>query len=245
MATSKEVKEIKKLASKGKSVNTIKECLDLPKSTVYYHFKKEVGQKQKENAIEIPKDEEVKGELCGIFAGDGNFHKDNNGHYRIQFFLNCNDEYWKKLEEFLSDKLHKKPMVFHNKEKSRTVIRYNSKELYKMIKQHLEWEGDKTVLIGLKKDQKLGRFKIGFLRGLIDTDGYKEKKFRRYIYGTISRNLRNNFSKILNELDISHTNYKEEARKDAWKDMYKVRMSGDSVEVFNEKVKPRHPKKKF
>ena len=245
MADKTQITEIKRLARQGESVNEIKDKLDLAKSTVYYHFKKEVGQKQKENQVKIPEDEEVKGEICGIFAGDGNFHHDNNGHYRMQFFLNYNDEYWKELKDFLSDKLRKEPMVFHNEEKSRTVIRYSSKKLYEMIKEHLEWEDDKTVSIRLKNQQESREFKSGFLRGLIDTDGYKEKKFRRYIYGTISRSLRDNFSEILDELDISHTTYKEKARKDGWRDMHKVRITGDSAEKFSEEVTPRHPKKQY
>ncbi|QKQ98820.1 hypothetical protein GKQ38_04835 [Candidatus Nanohaloarchaea archaeon] len=77
MASESQINEIKSLAVQGDSVNSIKERLDLPKSTVYYHFRKEAGQKQKENSLQIPKDEEVIGELCRIFAGDGNFYPSN------------------------------------------------------------------------------------------------------------------------------------------------------------------------
>ena len=54
MASTEQIQKIKSLAKKGESVNTIKEKLEIPKSTVYYHFKKEVGQKQKEKALKIP-----------------------------------------------------------------------------------------------------------------------------------------------------------------------------------------------
>ena len=187
MPTAKEKHRIKTLASKGKSVNTIKDKLELTKSKVYYHFKKEVGQKQKENRLELPKDDEVRGEICGVFVGDGDFHKDNNGHYRVEVYLNYKDIYWQELKRFFSEELNKIPMVFQDVEKSRKVLRYNSNALYKLFQEHLEWGDDKTYSIQLKDTTKSEKFKIGFVRGLIDTDGYREKKFRRFIYGTISR----------------------------------------------------------
>lgn len=104
MATQKEKNKIRELASEGKSVNQIKEELNLPKSTVYYHFRKEVGQKQKENALEIPVSEEVKGEICGIFAGDGNFYREENQKYRVRFYFNYHEEYWEVLADFLQKK---------------------------------------------------------------------------------------------------------------------------------------------
>ena len=55
MASPQQIQKIKQLAKKGESVNTIKEKLEIPKSTVYYHFKKEVGQKQKEQALKNPR----------------------------------------------------------------------------------------------------------------------------------------------------------------------------------------------
>ena len=55
MTSPQQIQKIKQLAKKGESVNTIKEKLEIPKSTVYYHFKKEVGQKQKEQALKNPR----------------------------------------------------------------------------------------------------------------------------------------------------------------------------------------------
>jgi len=246
MATNQEKQEIRKQAKNGQSVNQITEKLGLPKSTVYYHFKKEVGQKQKEKALKIPKNPETQGELCGIFAGDGNFYKRKSGHYRIQIFLNYNDRYWRVLEKFLAEELAKKPMVFHNEEKSLSTIRYNSKALYELFKTNLEWGEDKTATIQLKDGEAFSRdFKKGFVRGLIDTDGYKEKKFRRYIYGTVSPVLRENFSEALSDFEIEHTNYFEEAQKKHWKTMHKTRITGDMAEKFNNIMEPRHPKKQY
>lgn len=124
MPTAKEKQRIQALASEGKSVNTIKDKLDLPKSTVYHHFKKEVGQKQKENRLELPEDNEVKGELCGVFAGDGNFYEDKNYKYRVKFTLNINDDYWEELAAFLEKSLDKEPRANHQESYNRTNLRY-------------------------------------------------------------------------------------------------------------------------
>lgn len=111
MASKKEIKKIKRLARQEKSVNNIKNKLKLPKSTVYYHFKKEVGQKQKENQPVIPDNQDFKGEFCGIFAGDGNYYYDKKkGEYRIRICLNHNYEYWEILEDHLRFKLVKARM---------------------------------------------------------------------------------------------------------------------------------------
>ena len=246
MATAQEIKKIKNRAAEGLSVNQIKEKIGLPKSTVYYHFKKEVGQKQKENALLIPDDDEFQGELCGIFAGDGNFYKEDDGHYKIRFFLNLDESYWEILSDYLEIKLGKKANVYCFEEHTRATISYNSKDLYEFLKSKLEWDENKGLTVMMKKEETFSReFKIGFIRGLIDTDGYREKNFRRYIYGTISKELRNDFSRILSDLKISHTNYQEEAEKEKWNTMYKIRISGDSAEKIGKEVKFRNPKKDF
>ncbi|MFB6208558.1 MAG: hypothetical protein ABEJ56_00280 [Candidatus Nanohaloarchaea archaeon] len=89
MPSEEEISRIRKYASEGYSVNYIMKILDIPKSTVYYHLKKEVGQKQKENSIEIPEESEIIGEICGVFAGDGNYYYDEKKcEYRIKIILN-------------------------------------------------------------------------------------------------------------------------------------------------------------
>lgn len=246
MATESEKKQIRSLAQNGKSVNQIKEKLELPKSTVYYHFKKEVGQKQKTNQPQIPNEPEFKGELCGTFAGDGSFNKDKNHHYKISIYLNRSEEYWDILSRHLAQNLEKEPEIFHFDDRNVTELRYNSKKLYEFLKRHLEWSKDKCETIRMKESRDFHReFKLGFIRGLIDTDGYREPKFRRYIYGTISKRLRDNFSDILEEIGIEHTNYYEVPEKEKWRTMHKVRVSGDAAASLQRKIAPRKPKRNY
>ncbi len=245
MATTKEKTEIRKLARKGLSINQIKEKLNLPKSTVYYHFKKEVGQKQKRNQLEIPDDPEFHGELCGIFAGDGNyFFEEKNYKYRITFTLNINEDYWQNLESFLEENLDKRPHVKREPNHSRVRLRYESKTLYEFFKKYLEWGEDKTETIMLRNLNNLSRaFKIGFVRGLVDTDGHKIKQFRGYKIGTISKNMMSQTSKILDELDIQNTLSREPDKRENCRDMYRLTIYGDNAEKLEAKIDPRHPKK--
>lgn len=150
------------------------------------------------------------------------------------------------LAEFLEEKLEKSPSIYHEEGYSRSRIRYYSKDLYLLLKEHLLWdEANKSLTVHLRQQDESQEFLTGFLRGLIDTDGYKEKRFRRYIYGSISESLRDNFSYALTELGIEHTNYVEQAVKDEWHSMHKVRISGNSAEKFSNKINPRPPKKSY
>ena len=246
MASAREKQRIKSLAAEGQSVNTIKDKLGLPKSTVYYHFKKEVGQKQKENRLEIPDDPEFKEELCGIFAGDGNFHRDNDGHYRIRIFLNLNDEYWKILADHLEEKLSKRPRIYQYEDKTRETLSYYSKALYLFLKQKLDWDKEKGASIRLKEVEELSEdFKIGFLRGFVDTDGHRYRDCRHYKMGSISGKLMNQISYILTDLGIDNSLTRSPDKRQNCRDMYRVKIYGDDAESFGRDITPRHPKKDF
>lgn len=245
MPKENEINKIKNLASKGKSVNQIKDKLDIPKSTVYYYFKKEVGQKQKENRLEIPNDEEIKGELCGVFGGDGSFYKDSNYHYMIRFHLNYRDKYWKILVKFLKENLEKKPLINNEPRKSKANLRYNSKLLHKFFEQRLSFQpSDKSGTICISQKLEPSRkFKIGFLRGLIDTDGHTSKEKRRTRFNTISSSLAKDTSRFLSDIGIKNWTSHEPDKRDNCRDMYRTQITGESAILFNNLIDPRNPKK--
>ncbi|MBC5792703.1 MAG: hypothetical protein H8Z69_01565 [Nanohaloarchaea archaeon] len=247
MVSEKEIKSIRKMASDGKSVNKIKQELKIPKSTVYYHFRKEVGQKQKENQPEIPECEEFKGELCGIFAGDGNFYHEKANHkYRITITLNINDNYWEEVQELLTEKLNKEPLTLKQKEFNRLRLRYESKVIYKFFSKHLDWDKkDKTASIHLKQNEISKEFKKGFLRGLIDTDGHLDLNQKRLIFNTISKPLAETTENLLSDFNLEHNTYRFIDKRENCRDMYRTYITGDEVEEFLTKIKPRHPKKQL
>ena len=198
MPTQIEIQKIKNLAKNGQSVNQIKEQLELPKSTVYYHFRKEVGQKQKENQLKIPDDPEFKGELCGIFAGDGSYHYYPEKYkHDIRISLNFKDNYWEELKTFLTENLGKEPFLIKEKDKNNITLKYTSQSLYQFLKAHLNWGEDKTLTISLENGHDFDdSFYKGFLRGLIDTDGYKRRDHKRFVFATIVGNFEKTFPHV-------------------------------------------------
>lgn len=245
MATSKEISKIKAMAAEGQSVNSIKEDLELPKSTVYYHFRKEVGQKQKSRSPELPENDDFRGELCGIFAGDGSFQKAENGSYKISFHLNSKEKYWRILKNYLEKRLNRAPSICDS-QKSKVALLYNSKGIYLMLKDYLDWEEDKTSSVQLKNRQKLPReFKLGFLRGLIDTDGYRRPGHKRYVFTSASSDLADNFANITRSLAIENSQFVETDNRSNRSSRHKVRITGADVDIFQEIVEPRKPKRRY
>jgi len=247
MASEEQVERIRGLASDGRSVNEIRDRLGIPKSTVYYHFKKEVGQKQKENQPKIPDDDDFRGELCGIFAGDGGFHHNpEKGHYRVRFHLNHNLRYWEILADYLEKRLGKEPNIYEYPEDSKTVLNYTSKKIYRFLENSLHWSEDKTSSIRLKEEKCFSReFRKGFLRGLIDTDGYRREDHRRYVFTSISPGLVADISRSLEKLGIEHTRFEEKDDRRNHRNRHKVRITGEDTKVFQKKVSPRHPKRQY
>jgi len=246
MASTEQIQKIKSLAKNGESVNTIKEKLEIPKSTVYYHFKKEVGQKQKEKALKIPENPEIKGEICGIFAGDGYVYVRGDGHYEITITLNIRDNYWKQLSKFFEDKLQKKAQIVKEEKYGRVRLRYSSKKLYDLFQENLNWsKEDKTGTICLNETEHSHEFKIGFIRGLIDTDGSKDKEYRIYRYGSISESLVKNFCEILDSLEIENSVHRSKDKRENCRDMFRVKIYSDNADKFSEVISPRHSKKQF
>ena len=243
MATSEQISEIKRKASDGMSLNSIKEELDLPKSTVYYHFKKEVGQKQKRNALVMPEDSEFRGELCGIFAGDGSHHFDEKkGCHDIMIHLNQKEDYWRILADYLELKLEKRPFIHHTSNDSKTILKYISKPLYQALQKDMKWKNDKFFTVRLRDQSYSKNFKKGFLRGLIDTDGYMNPKERYYNFTTISKDLADDIKTILDEFEIKYSAYSYEDSRDNRRKVYYIKISRD-FEKLSSIVNPRNPKK--
>jgi len=238
------IAEIRCRASTGESVNSIKEDLDVPKSTVYYHFRKEVGQKQKSNQVKIPDDLGFHGELCGIFAGDGSFQYTKSGNYKIKFHLNSEEKYWEKLREHLEIKLEKKPFICDSEE-SKISLLYNSKKLYELFDKNLDWEDNKAYTIRLHDRNFSQDFKVGFARGLMDTDGYRRPDHKRYVFTSASESLRDNLYDILYGLDIGSQRFEEEPGETGNAVKHKLRITGSDVDKFSNRINPRKPKRKY
>lgn len=230
---------IEKLAIKDWSLNKISKKLNLPKTTVYYWFRKAVGRKIKPVIINRSSDEKI-GEIIGIFAGDGNYNYDlKTGNYRIRIYFNKKEEeilnYYASLIKFISNK---KPRIYLSR--SMKIIAIDSKKLIEFIKENLAWERrNKTRTIMLKKTIKhySKNFIVGFLRGLIDSDGYVRKERKEIYFGSVSKNLIKNFANSLELFDFKYKIYQQKQKRGS-PIFYKVRITNNEVIRFCEKIRP-------
>ncbi len=150
------------------------------------------------------------GEIIGAFAGDGSFYHNTHGRssmYMIRYFLSYQDD--KDYADYLANIIGKTNLntnMFFRKYKgkgSTIELRACSKDLYNFIKTYIIWEkSDKTCSIRLIKDISgySNDFLRGFVRGLMDTDGFVETY--NISLGVISEGLINNFKTILDKHKI-------------------------------------------
>jgi len=225
------------LIKKGKSLNEITKITGVGKTTVYYHMRKIRGRRNK--PITIKKDNlELLGEVLGFFAGDGSLvNRPDKWDYRVKFFLNIKEvlvvkNYNDSISRFIG-----KPATLFNRG-SMTIIQITSKDFCEFIKDYLKFGKSKTKTIELKNKDLLKniRFTIGFMKGLIDSDGYVRKDRKEIYFGSISRKLANDFISGLNLLSIRFKEYIQ--KRQNCNDFYKIRISGVEVDRFNKIIKP-------
>lgn len=166
-----------------KSLNYISKQTNRGKSTLYYYYKKIFGKKFKNVKINY-KDDEFVGELVGIFVGDGGYFYDSKGNkHAIRFYFNNSErEYVTEILQLLHKNLNKTSHLY--RVKNVLIIRYYSKILYDFLMKYVKWEksGDpfkpnkKSRTVSLSSIDVSREFKIGFLRGFIDTDGHISDK---------------------------------------------------------------------
>jgi intein/homing endonuclease len=137
--------------------------------------------------------EREKGYITGFYVGDGNiFISEIKGVYRLRYFLGLKEvEIQKKIEKILSN-FCKNPRIYQGKDNT-TVIEIHSKELLNFITRIVDKNGLKKV----KADKE---FLIGFVEGLIDSDGYVQRNYVEIT--TMNSKLKNNIVSILRRLGI-------------------------------------------
>ena len=130
------------------------------------------------------------GYLIGLFYGDGyaNYNKKDR-HYNVEFYLHSERD--KDIEIFLISLLKKLRLifsVFKDKRFNCNRIRVHSKELYNFINLDKFYENDD--------------FNLGFISGLVDSDGYVNLK--KSTIQIINKNVKllQKCRKILKKLDI-------------------------------------------
>jgi len=110
--------------------------------------------------------EKEKGYLFGLFEGDGyKLYDERSRHYQVEFYLNSERD--KKIIDFVAgalNKLNLNPNQYQDKRFSCKRVRVYSKSLFELIKKDIDFKDRGTD------------FKIGFVSGLIDSEGYVNNK---------------------------------------------------------------------
>lgn len=237
---------IRELIKQGISINEIRRRTGAAKSTIYYHYKRIKGKKTKPVVFNFKNMNEL-GEFLGMFAGDGYCCIGRNYHYIIKIVAGAYETgYRKYLKKQLPNWFGKKPLVFCARYKGRPswyVYTYYSKEIYGLIKKHLEWEGKKTYTVRLKKidfDNKL--FNTGFLRGLVDTDGNYYAPKHRVSYSTASPKLSQQAYQLMAlNCGVYPSHYV--SKKPGRADLHTLTLHGKEARSFLETIKPNNPNK--
>lgn len=128
---------------------------------------------------------------------------------------------------------------------SKKILDYSSKALYEELNSQLQWkDGNKSSTVKLLDKNYDRDFKIGFLRGLLDTDGYLAPECRKYTLTSISRDLIFDSVGILDELGIENRKREYEDERNNREKLYFLEVSGNSAVDLNEQIEPRNPKRK-
>ncbi|MDE1851812.1 MAG: LAGLIDADG family homing endonuclease [Candidatus Micrarchaeota archaeon] len=231
---------IRELAKTG-SLNEIYTRLSLPKSTVQYWYSDYSNYvAPKSLRFDLGSNLSV-GEFMGAFAGDGNYTKDRAYKHQIRIYINRADTgYINHLKGLMFSLFGKNPSIFIDTKKNVAVLRLVSADLIAFIRTYLRWEHTKTKTVRLAPGVKRTKgFITGFLKGLMDTDGYINKKQHVAVFSTISSNLARDIGTSLRGLGIKYNCYKNIDKRPNYNPIFRVAVRQDFLKFINI-IKPYH-----
>jgi len=208
------IENIQMLAKVGLSLKEISAELDVPKTTVY-HYAKNYCKKMTYMDVNALSEMEL-GYLVGMFVGDGCFIvKLENGTYVTKSTLDATrDEDIANFLQGLFEKTSKR--VGRRIEKSSIVFRVHSKDFVEFLSHHVKCtkqsDSPRNVKVLINRKKWATLFKLGFIGGLIDSDGhvyYNRKRTRHFgvLIKTANESLRDDIVRILFSLGIKVTTY--------------------------------------
>lgn len=234
-------KRMSSLILAGTSINNISKELSLGKSTIYYYYKKLKGRKYSIPSYNIDFSE-IEGEIVGIFTGDGSlYHHKESGHYELNVHFGKKNRGYALYVKNLYEGYFNKKFRLETSNPGSLRLKTYSKLLYHYFENHLEYVPQiKHCTVKLKKINFPWEFKLGFLRGLLDTDGtiYENTKRIRISYCSTSKILINQVSKILWEFEIQNSIYISNRIQRNDKTVYYASILKPSVDKFINLVQP-------
>lgn len=133
------------------------------------------------------------GYLFGLFEGDGyKYHDLRFRHRYVEFYLNSERDL--KIINSLIDNLKSQklnPLVYQDKRFNCTRIRINSKEMFFIL--------DKNIKI----DDKSKEFKLGYVSGMIDSEGYVDKNKSSISIVNINKSALEQIKSFLYSIDVN------------------------------------------
>ena len=234
----KEKAMIKKLAIQGWSLNKISRELRLPKSTVYYWFRKAVGRKIKKIEIKESLKEEI-GEIVGAFAGDGNYYVDKKYHHRIRFHFGLNElELAKRIKNLIFKVYNKKMRLYFDFLQREIILRIYSKKIALHLKKYLWWRNKKVYTVKLRSEVESYSldFIKGFVRGLIEAEGWIDKGNLKI--ACVSPDLIDNLSGALRLLKIPHSRTCWRSNEKNKKDRHAIILSRYWTKILTKRIMP-------
>ena len=238
------IEYLKTAILRGTSINKISHESHLAKSTIYYYYKKFKGKKYVIPSF-TPGYTETEGELVGIFAGDGSqyfYKKTYRYEVNIHFGIK-NKEYAIYVQKLFESFFHHAFRLRAEKNGRILRLRIESKIVYNYFKNYLNYLPNiKHSTVKLKNMDNPHKFKIGFLRGLIDTDGSvlykKDRKKVRVDYTTTSKELALQMGFLFKEMNISYGSCVIRRPQKNEKDLYLIYILCVDTDKFLNMVKP-------
>ena len=185
LVAASKVTEIIARVKRGESVRKVASSLSIPLSTAYYHAR-DCCEKQSFMDIEklAPKE---RGYLVGMIVGDGSLIRHRcRGEFLTKIALDrLRDQDIFQFVSSLFEKCGKKVNV--RVERGMVVLRIWSRAFYASVLEHLRVDKESSLhhhtklLLDIKRWDR--DFTIGFIGGLIDSDGHIERGERGGHYG--------------------------------------------------------------
>jgi len=230
-------KEIIKQIKDGVSLNKISRRYSIYKSTLYYYYKKIKGKRYISPYVK-PNFSEIEGEIVGIFAGDGSqYFAKSNGNYQVNVHFGGKNISYAFHVKTIFENFFRKKFRLQRESLNRLRLRTCSKDIFHYFKNYLHY--DRRIKHSTVKLISISiplAFKIGFVRGIFDTDGslryYTYEKGPRAIFTTTSKQLANQINGILSEFSIKCSLRIQERVYRKEKPCYYIYIWKDSVDRF-------------
>ncbi|MBI2581314.1 hypothetical protein HYV85_05940 [Candidatus Woesearchaeota archaeon] len=232
--------EIELEIAEGTSLNAISNSYNIGKSTLYYYYKKIKGKKFVPPNVTPVLSEET-GEILGIFAGDGSqYFEARNYHYEINVHFGHKKLAYANYVKALFEGFFKKKFRLQ-RESHELRLRTYSKEIFYFFNNFISYNPKiKHSTVKLISTSVPANFKIGFLRGLFDTDGsilyIRKQKRVRIAYCTTSLELMRQVKSIMDEFGLKYGVYTDHPKRH--KDIYRMTLWKESNNIFLNTIEP-------